>query len=205
MLSPLFGGLPEATRSAGESLTVHCRTKAQAQVILRAIESRLARCKLKLNPEKTKIVYCKDADRPGKYNHESFDFLGYCFRPRLSKGRSFFVSFTPAVSRSAIKAMGATVRGWKLQLWSSLSLEDIAKQINPVIRGWLNYYGRYRKSALYPIPRQIENALVRFAMRKYKRLRGRRLKATHWLSRLARSEPGLFVSWEFGYRPSAGQ
>jgi RNA-directed DNA polymerase len=188
-----------------DDIIVHCGTEGQAQGMLRAIEMRLARCKLKLHPEKTKIVYCKDYKRSGNYKHENFDFLGYCFRPRLCKGRSFFVGFTPAVSKSAIKAMGATIRGWKLQLWSSLSIEDIAKRINPVIRGWFNYYGRYRKSALYPIIRQVEHALVRWAMRKYKRFRGYWLKATHWLGRIARREPKLFVSWELGYRPSAGQ
>jgi len=188
-----------------DDIIVHCGTKTQAQGMLRAIELRLARCKLKLHPEKTKIVYCKDYKRPGNYKHESFDFLGYRFRPRLCKGRSFFVGFTPAVSKSAIKAMSATIRGWKLQLWSSLSIEDIARRINPVIWGWFNYYGRYYRSALYPIIRQIEHALVRWAMRKYKRFRGHWLKATHWLGRIARREPRLFVSWEFGYRPSAGQ
>ena len=188
-----------------DDIIVHCRTKAQAQVMLRTIELRLARCKLRLHPEKTKIVYCKDEKRPGNYVHESFDFLGYGFRPRRCKGRSFFVGFTPAVSKSAIKAMGARIRGWKLHLWSSSDLEDIADRINPVIRGWLNYYGRYHRSALYPILRQIEHALVRWAMRKYKRFRGHWLKATHWLGRIAVREPRLFVFWEFGFRPSAGQ
>ena len=124
-----------------DDIIVHCRTEAQAQVMLRVIERRLARCKLQLHPEKTKIVYCKDARRPGNYKHESFDFLGYCFRPRDCKGRNYFIGFTPAVSKSAIKAMSATIRGWKLQLWSSSSLEDIARRLNPVVRGWLNYYG----------------------------------------------------------------
>jgi len=188
-----------------DDIIIHCRTEAQAQVMLKAIELRLARCKLKLHPGKTKIVYCKDYKRNGNHKHGNFDFLGYGFRPRLCKGRTHFLGFTPAVSKSAVKAMSATIRGWKLQLWSSSSLEDIAKRINPVIRGWLNYYGKYRKSALYPILRQIEHALVRWAMRKYKRLRGHWLKATHWLGRIAHREPGLFVSWEFGFRPSAGQ
>jgi RNA-directed DNA polymerase len=188
-----------------DDIIVHCRTESQAKALLRAIELRLARCKLKLNPQKTKIVYCKDATRPGSYEHESFDFLGYGFRARLCKGRNCFVGFTPAVSKSAIKAMGATIRGWKLQLWSSASLEDIAKRINPVVRGWLNYYGRFRKSALYPILRQIQDALVRWAMRKYKRLRGHWLRATHWLGRIARRDPKLCASWGFGFRPSAGQ
>ena len=162
-------------------LIVHCRTEAQAQFMLRVIETRLARCKLQLNPEKTKIVYCKDVRRPRNYKHESFDFLGYCFRQRDCKGQNYFMGFTPAVSKSAIKAMSAT------------------------IRGWLNYYGRYYKSALRPILRQLQDALVRWAMRKYKRLRGHWLKATHWLGRIARREPRLFTSWEFGFRPSAGQ
>jgi RNA-directed DNA polymerase len=188
-----------------DDIIVHCRTESQAQGMLRAIKMRLARCKLKLHPQKTKIVYCKDAKRLGSYQQESFDFLGYGFRPRSCKGRTYFAGFTPAVSKSAIKAMSATIRGWKVQLWSSSSLEDIARQINPVISGWLNYYGRFYKSALYPILRQIEHALVRWAMRKYKRLRGHWLKATHWLGRIASREPRLFASWEFGFRPSAGQ
>ena len=188
-----------------DDIIVHCRTKAQARFMLKVIERRLARCKLQLHPEKTKIVYCKDSKRPGSYEHESFDFLGYSFRPRLCKGPSCFVGFTPAVSKSAIKAMSDRIRGWKLHLWSSSSLEDISKRINSVIRGWLNYYGRYYRSALYPILRQLQHALVRWAMRKYKRLRGHWLKATHWLGRFARREPRLFVSWEFGYRPPAGQ
>jgi len=188
-----------------DDIIVHCRTEAQAQFMLRVIERRLASCKLQLHPEKTKIVYCKDVRRPGNYKHESFDFLGYCFRQRECKGHNYFMGFTPAVSKPALKAMSATIRGWKLHLWSSSSLEDIARRINPVIRGWLNYYGRYYKSAMRPILRQLQDALVRWAMRKYKRLRGHWLDVTHWLGRIARREPRLFASWEFGYRPSAGQ
>ena len=188
-----------------DDIIVHCRTEAQAQVLLKAIEQRLARCKLNLHPEKTKLVYCKDTKRPGGYLHESFDFLGYGFRPRLCMGRTCFTGFTPAVSKSAIKVMSAKIRSWKLQLWSTTSLGEIAKQTNPVVRGWLNYYGKYRRSVLYPILRQLQNALVRWAMRKYKKLRGHRLRATHWLGRIARREPRLFASWGFGFRPSAGQ
>jgi RNA-directed DNA polymerase len=196
-------GIPFARYA--DDIIVHCRTEAQAQFMLKAIERRLARCMLQLHPEKTKIVYCKDGRRPKNYKDESFDFLGYCFRPRGCKGRSYFCGFTPAVSKSAIKAMSATIRGWKLHLWSSSSIEDIARRTNPVVRGWLNYYGRYYKSALSPLLYQLQNALVRWAMRKYKRLRGRWLKATHWLGRIARREPRLFSSWDFGFRPSTGQ
>jgi len=181
-----------------DDIVVHCRTEAQAQFMLRAIKRRLARCKLSLHPDKTKIVYCKDDRRPGNYEHESFDFLGYSFRPRGCKGHDYFVGFTPAVSKSAIKAMSATIKGWKLQLWSSSSLEDIARRINPVVRGWLNYYGRYYKSAMRPILRQLQHALARWAMRKYKRLKGHWLRAIHWVNRIMRRDRKLFVSWEFG-------
>jgi RNA-directed DNA polymerase len=181
-----------------DDIVVHCRSEAQAQFMLRAIKRRLARCKLQLHPDKTKIVYCKDDRRPGNYEHESFDFLGYSFRPRGCKGHDYFVGFTPAVSKPAIKAMSATIKGWKLQLWSSSSLEDIARRINPVVRGWLNYYGRFYKSAMRPILRQLQHALARWAMRKYKRLKGHWLRAIHWVNRIMRRDRKLFVSWEFG-------
>ena len=181
-----------------DDIVVHCRSKAQAQFMLRVIKRRLARCKLQLHPDKTKIVYCKDDRRPGNYDHESFDFLGYSFRPRGCKGPGYFVGFTPAVSKTAIKAMSATIRSWKLQLWSSASLEDIARRINPVLRGWLNYYGRYYKSAMRPVLRQLQHALARWAMRKYKRLKGHWLRAIHWVNRIMRRDRKLFASWEFG-------
>ncbi len=181
-----------------DDIAVHCRSRAQAQFMLRAIKRRLARCKLQLRPDKTKIVYCKDDRRPGNYDHESFDFLGYSFRPRGCKGPGYFVGFTPAVSKTAIKAMSATIRSWKLQLWSSASLEDIARRINPVLRGWLNYYGRYYKSAMRPVLRQLQHALARWAMRKYKRLKGHWLRAIHWVNRIMRRDRKLFASWEFG-------
>jgi RNA-directed DNA polymerase len=124
---------------------VHCRTEAEAQEVRAAIAARLRDCGLELHPEKTKIVYGKDDDRRGTYPNGKFDFLGYTFRPRRSKNRfgKFFVNFTPAVSDKAVKVIRAEIRSWDLYLRSDKSIEDLSRMFNPIIRGWLQYYGRY--------------------------------------------------------------
>jgi RNA-directed DNA polymerase len=186
---------------------VHCKSEKQARWLKEAIGKRLAECKLELHPEKTKIVYCKDVDRRGNYPREKFDFLGYTFRPRRSKNRwgKYFVNFTPAVSDKTAREMRRTMKDWRLHLRSDKSLEDLSRMFNPILRGWINYYGRYYRSALYPTFRVLDRTLVRWATRKYKRLRGHPRRATHWLGRIARREPYLFAHWELGLRPAAGR
>ncbi|MFZ2057538.1 MAG: reverse transcriptase domain-containing protein [Acidimicrobiales bacterium] len=99
-----------------DDAVVHCKTKAQAQYVLRAIAERMAQVGLELHPDKTRIVYCKDDHRPLSHEHERFDFLGYTFRPRLSKSKDdhYFVNFSPAVSGDAKKAMGQKIRSWRV-------------------------------------------------------------------------------------------
>jgi RNA-directed DNA polymerase len=181
---------------------VHCRSKKEAERMLKAIEGRLKQCKLELHPEKTKIVYCKDADRRGSHEHERFDFLGYTFRPRLSQNRmgKHFVNFSPAISDNAIKAIKKTIRSWRIHLRPDKSLEDIARMFNVKVQGWINYYGNYYKSAMYPCLRNIERSLIRWAMKKYKRLRGHKTRAKLWLGRIARREPKLFAHWRLGLK-----
>ena len=181
---------------------VHCRTEAEAQEVRRAIAVRMQECRLELHPDKTKIVYCKDDDRRGTYPNEQFDFLGYTFRPRRSKNwkGKFFINFSPAVADKAGKAMRAEIRSWRLHLRSDKSIEDLSRMFNPKVRGWLQYYGRYYRSALYPIMRQLDRSLARWAYRKYKKLRGHLRRATHWLARISRRDPGLFAHWQMGVR-----
>lgn len=184
---------------------VHCRSLEEAQIMLKAIEARFRECKLELHPEKTKIVYCKDVDRPGSYEHERFDFLGYTFRPRLSKNKwgKHFVSFNPAISEKASKRIRKEIRSWRIHLRSDKELEDIARMFNAKVQGWVNYYGSYYKSAMYPPLRNIERYLIRWAMRKYKRLKRHKTIAKHWLGRVARREPRLFVHWRLGLKSPA--
>jgi RNA-directed DNA polymerase len=181
---------------------VHCRTEAEAQEVRAAIAARLQECRLELHPTKTKIVYCKDDDRRGNYPNEKFDFLGYTFRPRRSKSRygKFFVNFSPAVSDKACKAIRAEIRSWQLHLRSDKAIEDLSRMFNPIIRGWLQYYGRFYRSALYPPMRQLDRSLARWAYRKYKKLRGHLRRATHWVARISRRDPGLFAHWQLGVR-----
>lgn len=184
---------------------VHCSTEREAQEVRAAIAGRLQNCRLELHPEKTKVVYCKDDDRRGNYPNEKFDFLGYTFRPRRSKNRygKFFINFSPAVSDKAGKAIRAEIRSWKLHLRSDKALADLSRMFNPIIRGWLQYYGRYYRSALYPLLRQLDRSLARWAYRKYKKLRGHLRRATHWLARISRRDSQLFAHWQMGVRRGA--
>jgi len=190
-----------------DDIVAHCRTEKQAEQVLANIKRRLEHCRLEVHPGKTRIVYCKDDDRTGRYSEEKFNFLGYTFRPRRSKNRwgKFFVNFTPAVSNDAAKRMRQEMRSWRINLRSDKAIDDLAHMWNPVLRGWIQYYGRFYKSALHPVFRHFNGLLVRWAMRKFKRLRRHRRRAEHWLGGISRREPRLFAHWQLlGLKPAAG-
>jgi RNA-directed DNA polymerase len=181
---------------------VHCRTKKEAESLREAIILRMAECGLELNLQKTKIVYCQDADRRGTHEHEKFTFLGYEFRPRRARNHrgKYFVSFLPAISAKAAKAIREEIRGWKLQLRSDKSLEDLARMFNPILRGWMQYYGKYYRSMLHPVFRPLNRRLVRWACRKYKKLRDHQRRATHWLRRISIRSAQLWAHWQIGVK-----
>ena len=191
-----------------DDILVHCRTREQAERVRRAVQERLARCKLEVHPSKTKIVYCQDSNRRASYPETSFEFLSFMFRPRRARDRrgAYFVSFSPAVSRGAAKRIRQEMRrSWRLPRRTDKALTDLAHMFNPVIRGWIGYFGHYHKSALYPVFRHLNLTLGWWAMRKYKRLKGHRRRAEHWLGRIARRQPTLFAHWQLlGVRPPAG-
>ena len=191
-----------------DDILVHCEDAEEAAKLRVAVEQRLLQCKLELNLEKTKIVYCKDSERRKRYPNEKFDFLGYTFRPRSSKDRlgRLCVNFAPAVSNEAAKRMRHIMRKWRLHLRSDKSLNDLAHMINPILRGWINYYGRYYRSQLYSALLCLNLTLSRWAMRKYKRLARHLQRAMHWLGRVAQQTPDLFAHWRIATsRLSAGR
>ena len=153
---------------------VHCRNEQEAQALMAALQARLTECRLEMHPTKTKMVYCKDGKRKGKYPNIKFDFLGYCFRPRLvqkSRDKTLFCGFNPAVSPSALKSMRAKIRELGIRRLTELSLAEIAYRLNPLLRGWINYYGRYAPSALAPLLRYVNQTLLAWALRKFKRFK----------------------------------
>jgi RNA-directed DNA polymerase len=186
-----------------DDIIVHARSANQALQLRAMIASRLAECGLQLNEHKTRIVYCKDDDRRGSHEHTSFDFLGYTFRPRLSRSRfgKHFLNFSPAVSGEAKTRMRREMRRWRVACRSDKTLTDLALMFNLQLQGWINYYGRFYKSMLYPALRHFNDTLVRWAMRKYKRLRRHRSRARRFIADVSRRQPGLFAHWRWGLRP----
>jgi RNA-directed DNA polymerase len=179
-----------------DDAVVHCVTERQAREVWAALAERLDSVGLRLHPDKTKIVYCKDTKRRGSFEQVSFTFLGYTFRPRMSRQKDgrFYVGFLPAVSPEALKAMGTQVRDWRIHLRTGLNLTELAARINPIVLGWLNYYGRFYPSALHRFLQRINTYLMRWAQKKYRRLRSfKRFRA--WWTALVAREPGLFRHW----------
>jgi len=187
-----------------DDAVAHCHSMKEAEKLYSSLKARFRECGLELQPDKTRIVYCKDDDRRGNHPETKFDFLGYTFRPRRSKNKygKFFINFTPAVSTKAKKAMRQTIRGWRMHLKPDKTLEDLSRMFNPVIRGWINYYGRFYKSELNSVLRHMDRALVRWVQRKYKKLEIHQRRATYWLGKIARRESKLFVHWQMGIRPA---
>ncbi len=186
---------------------VHCRSESQAKAVREAIRVRFEQCGLELHPTKTQIVYCKDDDRRGEYEHIKFDFLGYTFQPRRAKDRwgKHFVGFLPAISTKSARAIRKTIREWRLaSTRNNQRLEDLARLINPVVRGWMNYYGRFYRSQCVQVLRHINKALAQWARWKFKRFRRRARAPMYWLGRIALRDPKLFVLWQLGIRPEAG-
>ena len=190
-----------------DDAVVHAKTQPEALMIKEALRERLKECKLELNPEKTRIIYCKDDNRNGSYPIISFDFLGFTFRPRKAKNHKgqVFTSFLPGISNDAAKEIRQEIRSFKIHRRCSETLESLSEMLNPKLRGWINYYGSFYKTALYPTLNHINRILTKWVTWKFKRFKGHRRRATHWLGRIAQKQPTLFAHWQMGVKPAAGR
>jgi RNA-directed DNA polymerase len=180
-----------------DDIVAHCDTEMQARRLWAEIAKRFKTVGLELHPEKTKVVYCKDANRPGNSEHTSFDFVGYAFRARLARGpRGYFMSFAPAIAPTARKAISHAIRAWHLRRRTTEDLSSLAREINPQVSGWIGYYGAFYRSELHFLAFRIDQHLVRWARHKFKRLRDSPVRAWAWLAAVKRREPELFVHWQ---------
>jgi RNA-directed DNA polymerase len=184
-----------------DDIICHCKSAEEAQALWSTLADRFAACKLVLHPEKTKIVYCKDANRRGDFPNQSFDFLGFMFRARKTvwQGHIHAHGFMPAASPKALKAISRTIRRWALHHHSDKSLENLAETYNSYIRGWINYYGHFYRTQLRSTLERIDAYVIRWARRKFKRLRNQTKGARAWLARLRRVNPTLFAHWQLCY------
>ena len=182
-----------------DDVICHCKSAEEARELWRALADRFGACKLALHPEKTKIVYCKDANRRSAFPVIAFDFLGFQFRARTMwrKGerRIFAHSFQPAASLKALKRISRSVRGWALHHRSDLSLTELAAMHNPCIRGWINYYSHFCPTQLRPTLQRIDAYVIRWARRKFKRMRHQTKGARDWFGRFRRANRHLFAHW----------
>jgi RNA-directed DNA polymerase len=181
----------------------HCRSLEQAEFIRAEIQRRFDSCKLKLNNEKTKIVYCKSSRRNTDYPNVTFDFLGFTFQPRESvdKNGIRFTGFLPAISKKSMKRINETIHSWHLNMRSYQTLEYIATEINPVVRGWITYYGRFYPSRLKKFMQILNGRLARWVMCKFERYKHRFYPAQEWLAHVAEKEGLIFYHWKCGVLP----
>ncbi|WP_371097463.1 group II intron reverse transcriptase/maturase [Streptomyces sanglieri] len=179
-----------------DDAVIHCVTERQATEVLAALMDRMEQVGLRLHPDKTRIVYCKDGKRRGSYEHTAFTFLGFTFRARRSRDRKgeSFLSFDPEISKEALKRLSREVRSWHLHTRADLSFQDLARWVNPRVAGWMQYYGRFRRSGLDPLLTRINAYLVRWIRKKYERLRPKR-KAIAKMGEIARRYPRMFAHW----------
>jgi len=185
-----------------DDVILHCRSQKHAELTLEAIRTRMTQIDLELHPKKTKIVYCKDYRRQQNYPSIKFDFLGYSFQPRTSKSKKtkrLFLGFDCAISISSKKRIADKLGVLKVHRMTCKSIVGIAKHLNPMIRGWIRYYGKFRISMLHKVFKLLNNRLVRWARKRYKRYKTSIKRAYRWFERVQEQFPNLFYHWQMGF------
>jgi RNA-directed DNA polymerase len=185
-----------------DDVVAHCVTERQAHQVREAIDRRFADIGLQVHPDKTRIVYCKDDRRRRDYRQVTFTFCGYTFRPRKTydkiRKRSR-TGFLPAVAPGKLTDMSRKTASWNLHRHTTWTLEDLAEEANPALRGWLNYFTVFYPSAVNPIGKRMDRHLRRWARRKYKRLTRSEKRTRDWLAGVRQRSPALFAHWALRY------
>jgi RNA-directed DNA polymerase len=182
-----------------DDIIIHCQTQLEAEQLLHAVKERLKACVLEVNGEKTKVVYCKDMIRKEEHPLHNFTFLGFEFRPRFSRSQKghFYVGFLPAISKVAKKKITTAMRKWKLHTWTQYTIQEIARYINPVLQGWINYYRHFQGSVMYRLFSLLDYRLIKWCTKKYKGIGTK--QAVRWWKKLRETDKRLFAHWSVSY------
>ena len=189
-----------------DDIVVHCQHIKQALRLLEAIKERFKDCKQELNSEKSKIVYCRRNQKkqpPFKVYYQKFDFLGFTFKPRIIKERGKIkLGFSPAISQKNIARLSEELYKLKIHRWVHFPLSRIAELLKSKIRGWLNYYSKFRKSEMRKLFRVVNFRLAKWVRNKYRKFRRRHwYNAYRYLQGIAKSYPYMFEHWKYGFQP----
>ena len=183
-----------------DDVIVHCKSKVHSEQLLKSLHQRMNSVGLELHPQKTKIVYCRDYRRKGKHPIVKFDFLGYSFQPRTAyskKRGNLFIGFDCAISISSRKRIAKKLEELNVNKLSFKSIVGVAQYLNPMIRGWVRYYGKFKMYELTKVFRLLSNRLVWWARKRYKRYKTSIRKAYKWLENVRKYYPTLFYHWNF--------
>jgi RNA-directed DNA polymerase len=181
-----------------DDVVFHCRSREEAERFLAELRQRMTESGLALHPAKTRIVYCRDSNRPRKDHPTiSFDFLGYTFKPRkvINPRKQVFTGFTPAMSEKSRSKIMEDLRSLKLQRRVASTVKEIAELLNPKVRGWFNYFGHFGRSRVYGLANRLNYALLQWARNKFKRLKRSYRRSERFLDQLRAQHPYLFVHW----------
>ena len=185
-----------------DDAVLHCKSKVQADHVLRNVRKRMKQCGLELHPEKTRLVYCKDYRRQEQHESVKFDFLGYSFQPRTAKSKrdgSLYLGFDCAISIRSKKRIAATMKTLDIEHLTHKSIVGVAQFLEPYIRGWVNYYGKFRLWEMNPLFQLLRRRLVMWARKRYKRYKTSINRAYRWLERVKDQYPTLFYQWRLGF------
>lgn len=175
-----------------DDIVVHCKTEKQALFMLRQIQKRMQNCKLQVHPEKTKIVNVRGYAE--KKYPKGYDFLGFTIRPSSYKHpNKAEVKTIPSifVSKQSKKSILEKFKAMQIHK-KRKTLEEVAKDLNPVIRGIINYYHKFRKSDIRAVWRQLNARLLKWVKWEkglYKKASIRYLKTKY------KEKPNLFLHW----------
>jgi len=183
-----------------DDIIIHCKSKVHAELILKLVHQRMESVSLELHPKKTKLVYCRDYRRKGKHPLVKFDFLGYSFQPRSAfstKTKKLFIGYDCAISISSRKRIADKLEELNVNKLTFKSIVGVAQYLNPMIRGWVHYYGKFKMYELTKVFRLLSKRLVWWARKRYKRYKTSIRKGYKWLAAVRDQYPTLFYHWNF--------